>query len=297
MQLGIGLEFAREMNVGFEEAARLSVDAGYRYIEPFVHAPASLRLNSHLAVEFASEYHHLNTAQVDRVQTISLMQRLDLSFCAFDAHSSLLLPQVGAPYVIAAIDFAAEVNCPIVMSDEGPVPTEWMDLNRAFDLMCLTLERIVAHAQEHGVQFAIELHNALTTQSRFLKLLLQRFGPQDLGINFDTGNSFLAGNDPLELLDQIADRVVHVHVKDIPESMLHLRGNVTGTRVGVAAGDGVVDLAGILSRLHAENYQGVLSVECDTFDQAVQSRLYLERLIDALSPAALPHLVVPGSQL
>ncbi len=50
------------------------------------------------------------------------MQRLGLSFSAFDVHTSLLLPQVGVPYLMKAIDLASEVNCPIVMSDEGPLP-------------------------------------------------------------------------------------------------------------------------------------------------------------------------------
>ena len=65
-------------------------------------------------------------------------------------------------------------------------------------------------------------------------------------MNFDTGNSFLAGNDPVEYVRLVASRVVHVHVKDIPASQLPERGKVTGTRVGVAVGEGVVDLRGVL---------------------------------------------------
>lgn len=287
MEIGIGLEFARGMGVTFEEAASLAAEAGYRLIEPFVHSSSPLTLNSHLTVDCISDYHHLDAARADREAIEALMRRLGTAFCAFDCHSSLILPQIGSAYVIAGIDLAAELHCPIVMSDEGPVPGDWMALDRAFDVMCLTLERIVSHAQLRGVRFAIELHNALTTQGRFLKQLLERFGPHELGVNFDTGNSFLAGNDPLELLDQIVERVVHVHIKDIPESMLHLRGKVTGTRVGVSAGDGVVDLRGIVAMLKHAQYKGVLSVECDTLDQAVKSRIYLEQLIDTVQPHGL----------
>jgi len=288
MHLGIGLEFARAMNLPFDQAAEHAAKAGYRFIEPYVYAPAVLELNSHLKWESASGYHHINASDANVADLRQTMTRLGLEFSAFDAHSSLLLPHVGVPYVIAAIDLAADVGCPIVMSDEGPVPQNWMDLNRAFDLMCLSIEQIVIHAQSRGVKFAIELHNALTTKSKYLEMLLQRFGPEELGVNFDTGNSFLAGNDPAEMLASVVHRVIHVHLKDIPASALHLRGQVTGTRVGVAAGDGVVDLPLIIDVLAGAGYAGAVSVECDTYEQACRSQTYLSGLLRTSFPEERP---------
>jgi sugar phosphate isomerase/epimerase len=191
-----------------------------------------------------------------------------------------MLPQIGVAYLEAAIDFAAEAGCPIVMSDEGPLSMDWMDVDKAFDVMCFGLEPVMSHARARGVMYAMELHNALTARSDCLVKLLDRFGPDELGVNFDTGNCFLAGNDPVEYLRQVAHRVVHVHIKDIPESQLHQRGHVTGTRVGVAAGDGVVDLPGIVEVLHTAGFDGVTSVECDTLDQARRSLPYMQGLID-----------------
>ncbi len=279
MELGLGLEFARSRNVTFVEAASLAVDAGYRLIEPYVYSPASLQLNSHLKWESQSGYHHLNGLNTDVNATRSAMDRLGLRFSAFDAHSTLLMPDVGIPYVTTAIDLAAELCCPIVMSDEGPIPRDLTDMSRAFDVMCLSIEQIVSHAQSRGVRFAIELHNALTTNPLYLKKLLSRFEPDALGVNFDTGNSFLAGNDPAKMLEEIVDRVIHVHIKDIPESELPMRGKVTGTRVGVAAGEGVVELREILAVLANHGYTGTLSVECDTWEQAIRSREFLEPLV------------------
>jgi sugar phosphate isomerase/epimerase len=173
------------------------------------------------------------------------------------------------------------------MSDEGPVP-DWMPLDRAFDVMCLSLETVLADAQSRRVGFALELHNALTTRPQYLTKLLERFGPAELGVNFDTGNSFLAGNDPVHYLGAVAKRVVHVHIKDIPRSLLAQRGKLTGTRVGVAAGEGVVDVPGIVRLLAAVGYRGALSVECDTLEQARQSRVYLESLTRSVSnPASI----------
>ncbi|MHC4403625.1 MAG: sugar phosphate isomerase/epimerase family protein [Planctomycetota bacterium] len=278
MQAGLNLEFARTEGLGLEEAFSRAAGLGYRFVEPYAYSHVSLAVNSHLTIHTATGYCHVDTAETSPQAVNALRREHGVELSALDAHATLLLPQLGVPYVRAAVDFAAEVECPIVMSDEGPVPEEWMPLDRAFDLMCTSLEAIIPHAQSRGVGYAMELHNALTARPDMLVKLLARFGPDELGVNFDTGNCFLAGNDPVDYLRRVADRVVHVHVKDIPESQLHERGKVTGTRVGVAAGDGVVDLAGCVGVLARAGYRGVLSVECDTLEQAERSLAYLSQL-------------------
>ncbi len=279
MQPGLNLEFARSERLDLEQALRVAAEAGYRHVEPYVYSEVALSLNSHLTLQTGSPYHHLNADRISASELNRLRGKLGLGFSAFDAHSSLLLPQLGVPYLRRAIDLAAEMECPVVMSDEGPLPTDWMTLDQGFDILCVSLEAVVRHAQKRGVRFAIELHNALTAQPDYLVKLLTRFGPDELGVNFDTGNSFLAGNDPVEYVSRVADRVVHVHLKDIPVSQLPERGKVTGTRVGVAIGDGVVDVGGVLTVLARAAYRGVVSVECDTLAQAKASLPVLERCL------------------
>jgi len=281
MHAGINLEFARSENLSLDEAMSRAAEAGYRFVEPYVYSPISVPINSHLVVQTVTPYHHVDAATVDVPRLNRLRSDLGLRFSALDAHTTLLLPQVGVPYVRRAIELAAEVECPVVMSDEGPVPEDWMHLESGMDILCVSLDAIVPHALSYGVRFAIELHNALTARPDMLAKLLARFGPEDLGVNFDTGNSFLAGNDPVAYLRGIASRVVHVHIKDIPVSQVRDRGKVTGTRVGVAAGDGVVDLPGIVGVLADSGYHGVLSVECDTLAQAGKSLCYLQHLLPA----------------
>lgn len=280
MQAGINLEFARTEQLCFYDALARAAEAGYRFVEPYVYSPVCVPINSHLVLQGATPYHHVDTQQADVERLNRLKKELGLELSAVDAHASLLLPQVGVPYLQRAIEFAAEVDCPVVMSDEGPVPEQWMSLQQGFDIMCVSLEAIIPRARSCGVQFAIELHNALTARPDMLLKLLQRFGPGELGVNFDTGNSFLAGNDPVEYLRNVADRVIHVHVKDVPRRQLHQRGKVTGTRVGVAAGDGVVDLEGVVGVLAEVGYDGVLSIECDSLEQARKSLPYMNRLFN-----------------
>jgi sugar phosphate isomerase/epimerase len=288
MQAGVNLEFARSEGLGLDAAMANAAEAGYRYVEPYAYSRVCLPVNSHFVLESVTPYNHVNVDEADAARLNRLRKDLGLQFSALDAHTALLLPQVGVPYVRRVIEFAAEVEAPVVMSDEGPLPEQWMSLGQGFDILCVSLEAILPYARSHGVRFALELHNALTARPDMLHKLLARFGKDALSVNFDTGNSFLAGNDPVDYLRGVAESVIHVHVKDIPAWQLPDRGKVTGTRVGVAAGDGVVDLPGVVGVLAAVGYQGVLSMECDTLDQARRSLPYLRRLFAQGSPRGLP---------
>lgn len=82
----------------------------------------------------------------------------------------------------------------------------------------------------------------------------------------------------------VRDQVRHVHAKDISlEHSERERGSVTGTPVGCACGDGLVDwdkVFGILDPLDREMF---ISVECGTIDEAARSLTFLtEALGDRL---------------
>jgi len=99
-------------------------------------------------------------------------------------------------------------------------------------------------------------------------------------VNYDCGNTFLAGEDPYAMLDAVADRVVHVHAKDISQQQADAeRGKVTGTAVGCACGDGEIDWNRIVRRLKQAGYTGVLSVECGTEQQAERSLAHLKKVL------------------
>ena len=58
---------------------------------------------------------------------------------------------------------------------------------------------------------------------------------------------------------------MHVHAKDITvEHADAERGKVTGTPVGCACGDGVIDWQRVIAILRGAGFSGVLSVECGT---------------------------------
>ena len=76
------------------------------------------------------------------------------------------------------------------------------------------------------------------------------------------------------------DRLVHLHAKDISvEQSEAERGKVTGTPVGCACGDGVIDWERVI-RIVRKGASATSSsrVECGTVDQAARSVQHLKKL-------------------
>jgi len=89
----------------------------------------------------------------------------------------------------------------------------------------------------------------------------------NLMMNFDTGNTFIAGQDPVAFLERFQERVAHVHIKDVSESLAaSSRGELTGIAVShCSIGEGVnrENILKCLKILKEAGYSGVMSLECE----------------------------------
>ena len=63
---------------------------------------------------------------------------------------------------------------------------------------------------------------------------------------------------------------------------------MTGTPVGCACGDGVIDWARVMAILEESGWSGVLSCECGTSEQAARSLAHLQTVIH--NAEALVHV-------
>ena len=142
------------------------------------------------------------------------------------------------------------------------------------------LQTVLRTAERYGVYVGIEPHQSISRTTEGLLRIATLVDSPFLRVNYDTGNVYLAGGDPYEGLKAVRDRLVHMHAKDIAfEHSEAERGKVTGTPVGCACGDGVIDWKKVVAILHEGNYRGVLSVECGTEQQAARSLAHLSPLV------------------
>jgi sugar phosphate isomerase/epimerase len=78
----------------------------------------------------------------------------------------------------------------------------------------------------------------------------------------------------------VIDKVVHVHAKDISRKQADAeRGKVTGTAVGCACGDGVIDWRRVIEIIRRAPRDIVMSVECGSIDEAARSVKHLTPLL------------------
>ena len=79
-----------------------------------------------------------------------------------------------------------------------------------------------------------------------------------------------------------------MHAKDISVQQSDKeRGAVTGTPVGCACGDGVIDWQKVMAILKENDFEGVLSVECGTPEQGKRSLAHLNTVIQRTTQTAL----------
>ena len=154
--------------------------------------------------------------------------------------------------------------------------------------MRYSLRRAAQVAVRHDLYVCVEPHGVYTKTAAGLLRIVDLASSPRIQVNWDTGNAYLAGvEDPYEALEKVRDRVMHVHAKDI--SFRHSeaeRGRVTGTPVGCACGEGVVDWERVLRILAPLDREIFLSVECGTIDEAERSLTFLRGLLARQGVAA-----------
>lgn len=273
MNTGVNLEFIRCEDKPFAAGVERAAALGYRFVEPMVHDGRELLSEA--------GYFHSVSMDGEPLEVRDVLERNGVRASGLSAHCPLMRPEIAVPYLQKAIRFAHAIGAPVVNTDEGIRPS-WVEGEDAFAVMKYTLTTVLRTAERYGVFVAIEPHQSITKTTDGLLRIATLVDSPFLRVNYDTGNAYLGGEDPYEGLRTVAGLVVHVHAKDISIRMSEEeKGKVTGTPVGCACGDGVIDWKRVIDILAGAAYTGVLSVECGTPEQAARSREVLEPLIAA----------------
>ena len=273
LSVGINMEFIRHEDKPFAAGVERAAQLGFRYVEPMVH-------NGRELLSEAGYFHSVSMDE-EPLEIKELLEKHGLLASGLSAHCPLMRPEISVPYLQKAIRFAAAIGAPVVNTDEGVRPP-WVSLEEAWGVMKYTLTTVLRTAERYNVAVAIEPHQSITKTTKGLLRVATLVDSLYLKVNYDTGNAFLGGEDPYEGLKAVLDWLAHIHAKDI--TMAHAdaeRGKVTGTPVGCACGEGVIDWSRIVEILVQAGFDGVLSVECGTSEQAASSLQHLNAVLAA----------------
>lgn len=268
--IGVNMEFVRHHDMSFAAGVEKAAQLGYQYIEPMLHTGREL-------LSEAGYFHSVSMLD-DPLDIKAVCEKHDVRCSGVSAHTPLCKPNISVDYLRQAVRFAAELQAPFVNTDEGPKP-EFTSVEQDHELMRYTLTLAARSAEKRGIVIALEQHQQYSRTPDGLERICQLVKSPAVAINFDTGNAYLAGQDPYTWLEKVRDRVVHVHAKDITVQQSDAeRGKVTGTPVGCACGDGVIDWKRVVEILKPVNRAICFSVECGTIEQAQRSIDHLKSL-------------------
>jgi inosose dehydratase len=163
----------------------------------------------------------------------------------------------GDVVVLAAQSADGSYDRKVPLSDE-----EWVTL-------LANLARLQQVIGDHGLTATLHPHVGTAIEDRFAVLRLLE--SSDIALCLDTGHLLIGGMEPLELLGLAADRVAHVHLKDVNDTVAATVAAGEASYIGAVRqglytplGAGDLDIAGIVTALEGIGYGGryVLEQDC-----------------------------------
>lgn len=203
------------------------------------------------------------------------------------------------------IEVAARVGGPgtvcRVLSGQRYPEVSWEE---GRDWVIHAVECLLPVAREYKVVLGLENHykdgfwkypEFAQKRDRFVAIVNAISDRSNFGVQYDPSNAIVAGDDPIDLLREVADRVVSMHASDryLAEgtTLEELRqsdgtlGYSTNLRHGVT-GKGLNDYNAIFSILAEQKYNGWVSIEdgMNGMDEMAQSLAFLRSMSDRYFP-------------
>jgi len=218
-----------------DEALQGIAEAGYRAVELS-------------AVPGWTEHVDLDGDQAELRRTL---EGYGLEPVSLSAHSDLTTAD-GLEHGIKAVRWAAEFGIPVVNTAVGGHQSA--DENESAFLA--NIGALADEAERAGIKVGLEIHGDIMASGAITLPLLEKIGRDSVGINYDTANVvYYSGDTPVEDIPKVADRLVHVHLKE------SLGGKGVWNFGAIGTGD--VDFAEVLRLLRESGFDGPYSVEIE----------------------------------
>jgi sugar phosphate isomerase/epimerase len=186
-------------------------------------------------------------------------------------------------FIRRGIMFASRLGVPCVDTTDGATKLPGLTDTEQLGIIKYHLAQCLPVAENHQVIINVEPHGPFTTNPETLLEIVEHFRSPYVQINFDTGNSFIAGRDPVKFLEQVLPHVTHVHCKDVsPQLAAAARGKDTGISASVVhIGEGVNadNIVGCIRLLTRHHWDGVFSIESDGEENVKKSVEWLRKQV------------------
>jgi sugar phosphate isomerase/epimerase len=167
--------------------------------------------------------------------------------------------RIRVRHTLESLQVAHTLGCGSISIPPGG-PLNGMDRGEAMALFYEGLDQVIPVAEALGVKLLVEPEPDLMieTSAQFLDFIRAIKSPA-VGINFDIGHFYCAGEDPGAAFAALFQWVGHIHLEDIAPSRVHHH---------LIPGKGAIDFASIFDAMVRLGYENDISLELYTYKEA-----------------------------
>jgi len=160
--------------------------------------------------------------------------------------------EIRIRHTLACLTLARHLGCGNISVPPGG-PLGAMSEQEALRRFYEGLERVVPVAEELGVKVLVEPEPGLLMENTGqFRAFIREVSSSAVGLNFDVGHFFCAGEDPSVAFEELFQWVGHVHLEDIAASRVHNH---------LIPGHGAIPLVDVLRTMVRLGYRGHISLE------------------------------------
>ena len=164
--------------------------------------------------------------------------------------------EVRVRHTLECLKLASFLGCGNISIPPGG-PLQAISRKEAFTLFYAGLERVIPLAEQMEVRILVEPEPELLLEnSRQFKEFIREIRSPSVGLNFDLGHFFCAGEDPGNVFQELFPWIGHVHLEDIASNRRHHH---------LIPGQGAIDFRRALRTILQTGYQGDISLELYTY--------------------------------
>ena len=249
--MNIGVFLALEPYSSVERQLQLAKEAGFEFADiTDVHEGSSMFVSAGLAATVSIDG--------DPFETKRLFEKYGITPSTVCVHGALLEPSNPGTFqtagIMKGIKYAAAIGIRDVVTTENEPHSSWAKKLTYEQCIFTIAEKLYVPcrmAEDFGVNILLEPHGPITDTIKGIQDIMDLLGnPKSLGVNMDTGNSWLGGTDPVEMAKVFKDKIYHVHWKDLGKEWVARRGKQFGCGFStIAMGKGVIDIKGVVGVL------------------------------------------------
>ena len=155
-------------------------------------------------------------------------------------------------HTVDSLHVARALGCGNISIPPGG-PLGKMSRKEALSLFHQGLDQVIPLAEDLGIRILIEPEpDLLMERTSEIKPFVEEIQSATVGVNFDIGHFFCAGERPEEAMENLMPWIGHMHIEDIAASREHRH---------LIAGQGAIDFAAVFKAIGMLDYRHDISLE------------------------------------